>query len=74
MNTRDYAYETRDGELVILPDCVSHRYARRWAYGLVYQATHSEVAAVSAADSVKPLRKLRWHTFRTQSTTIPLGF
>jgi hypothetical protein len=75
MNTGDYAYETKDGELVILPDCLSYRYARRWAYALAYQATHSELAAVTAADSVKPLRKQRWHRSRTtQGLAVPLGF
>ena len=55
MNARDYTYRAEDGEVILLRGCLSHRQARRRAYGLAYGTTLSERAALSAAELVEPL-------------------
>ena len=61
MNTRDYTYRAANGEAILLRDCLSEPQARRRAYGLAYRTTLSETAALSAAESVRPLHPRRAH-------------
>ena len=59
MNTRDYSYQAENGEVILLRDCLSEPQARRRAYALAYRTTLSETAALSAAESVRPLHPRR---------------
>jgi hypothetical protein len=71
VRTRDYTYRGENGEVILLPHCVSRPEARRRAYGLAYRTTRSERAAVSAAESVEPVRGRR--TRRSSRSPIPSG-
>jgi hypothetical protein len=61
VNTRDYTYRAENGEVILLRDCLSEPQARRRAYALAYRTTLSETAALSAAESVRPLEGRRAH-------------